>query len=151
MKARHLVDLAATLLIGLACVTATGCGSRPDVGIDTAGSVRLNGTPLEMGMVVFSPVDGGESRSGTVQTDGTFRLYAIKPGRYRVAVQTSMFAGMAAAADRARAGGDSQPVSMRELKGTFRAVAKKIEDPQTSGLEFDVQPGSALVIDLSSK
>jgi hypothetical protein len=151
MTARHLIDIAATLLLGLACVAATGCASRPDVGIDTTGSVRLDGTPLEMGMVVFAPADGGESRSGTVQTDGTFCLYAIKPGRYRVGVQTSMFAGMAAAADKARAAGDSRPFSMREVKGTFRAVAKKVEDPQTSGLELDVQPGAALVIDLSSK
>lgn len=151
MTPRHFVTSAALLLVGLACVTATGCGSRPDVGIDTSGAVRLDGAPLEMGMVVFAPVDGGESRSGTVQTDGTFRLYAIKPGRYRVGVQTSMFAGMAAAAEKARTGGDSQPVSMRELKGTFRAVAKKVEDPQTSGLELDVKPGAPLEIDLSSK
>lgn len=131
-------------------VALVGCGRQASVGIDTTGTARLDGTALEMGMVVFTPAGGGEAHSGTILKDGSFRLYAIPPGRYRVAVQTSMYAGMAAAAEKARGGGGGQPVSMRELEGTFRAVPKKLEDPATSGIEVDVRPNAPVAIDAKS-
>jgi hypothetical protein len=131
-------------------VALVGCGGQTTVGIDTTGTARLDGTALDMGMVVFTPAGGGEAHSGTIQKDGSFRLHAIPPGRYRVAVQTSMYAGMAAAAEKARGGGGGQPVSMRELEGTFRAVPKKLEDPTTSGIEVDVRPGAPVAIDAKS-
>ena len=137
----------------VACCLVTalaGCGRTASVGIDTTGTARLDGKPLEMGMVVLAPVEGGESHSGTIQKDGSFRLYAIRPGRYRVAVQTSMVAGMAAAAEKARGAGGGQPVSMRELEGTFRAVPKALEEPSTSRLEVVVEPGVPVVIDAAS-
>jgi len=152
MTSRPLVATRSSLPIGMLCLVAMllGCTRPAAVGIDTTGTARLDGTALEMGMVVFSPVGGGDSHSGTILKDGSFRLYAIPPGRYRVAVQTSMYAGMAAAAEKARGGGGGQPVSMRELEGTFRAVPKKLEDPTTSGIEVDVRPNAPVAIDAKS-
>lgn len=141
-------NLASLLLAAALC---GACGRPAAVGVDTAGTARLDGAPLEMGMVVLTPVEGGESKAGTIQPDGSFRLYAIVPGRYRVAIQTSMFAGMAASADKARSTGGGQPVSMRDMQGTFRAVPKRLENPATSGLEVDVRPDTPLVVDVSSK
>jgi hypothetical protein len=140
---------------------AVGCSRPASVGIDIGGTARIDGTPLEMGMVVFAPIEGGESRLGAIQSDGSFRLYAIKPGRYRVGVQTSMFAEAAAEAAKAgraaaaNAGGPADGrkplLSTREIKGTFRAVPKRFEDSLTSGIELDVGPGAALAIEVSSK
>lgn len=141
----------AALVLLLALCPGGGCGRREATGIDVSGTARLDGAPLEMGMVVFAPVGGGESKAGTIQPDGVFKLYSITPGRYRVAVQTSMFAGMAASADKARRSGDGKPVSIREVPGTFRAVPKRLEDPATSDVEVEVRADAPLVVEVSSK
>lgn len=96
------------------------------------------------GLVVLEPVGGGEGPSGSIQPDGSLTIYNAKPGRYRVAVKTSMFAAMTNAANAARGG--SQPVTMREIQGTFRAVPQAVENPQTSGIEVEVAAGKPLEI-----
>ena len=74
-----------------------GCGRQGTrlEGIQATGTATLDGEPLEMGLIVFEPEGGGESSSSQITKDGSFKLYDIKPGRYKVAVKTSMYAGMA--------------------------------------------------------
>ena len=119
-------------IASIATLVTWGAGCRPPAavskGIEATGTATLDGTPLEMGLVVLEPEGGGESASGQIAKDGSFRLYDVRPGRYRAAVQTSMFAGMAAQGKKAAAGaGEGRPVAVRGLEGTLRPVPAKFE------------------------
>lgn len=131
-----------------------GCSPPAAVskGIEAAGTATLDGTPLEMGLVVLEPEGGGESASGQIGKDGSFKLYDVRPGRYRAAVQTSMFAGMAAQGKKAAAGaGEGRPVAVRGLDGTLRPVPVKYEKTATSGLTVDVKSGQPIALALEGK
>ena len=100
-----------------------------------------------MGLIVFEPEGGGESSSSQITKDGSFKLYDIKPGRYKVAVVTSMYAGMAAQGKKAAAtAGDGRPVAVRDLEGTVRSVPAKTEKAETSGLVAEVKAGEPIAI-----
>ena len=71
------------LLVG--CLAATGCGkSRARV----AGTVTVNGSPMELGMIAFDPVDPGLGpKVGGKVMDGAFVLDDTRgpfPGKHRV-------------------------------------------------------------------
>lgn len=131
-----------------------GCGPSASApkGIEAAGTATLDGAPLEMGLVVLEPEGGGESTSGQIAKDGSFKLYDVRPGRYRAAVQTSMFAGMAAQGKKAAAGaGEGRPVAVRGLDGTLRPVPPKYEKTATSGLSVEVKAGQPIALSLEGK
>ena len=141
------------LLAGLTAAVA-GCApaAKPTGGIQASGKASLDGTPLEMGLVVLEPEAGGETASGQIDRTGSFTVYDVKPGRYRVAVQTAMFAGMQAQAKKAAAtAGDGRPVAVRGLDGTFRAVPAKFEKPATSEIVVDVQADRPIEVTLQGK
>ena len=131
-----------------------GCAPQgaPAKGIAATGTATLDGTPLEMGLVVLEPEGGGEAASGQIAKDGSFKLYDVKPGRYKAAVQTSMFAGMAAQGKKASAkAGEGRPVAVRGLEGTLRAVPSKFEKAETSGLVVEVKAGQPVTIAIEGK
>jgi hypothetical protein len=139
-----------------------GCGSAGGGGRDDAyeaevrGTVTLDGTPLEMGMVKFEG-EGGATGMATIREDGTFVSAGKVPsGKVRVAVQTSHLAGIVKAAGGGARGGavkakGGPPIAIPP--GTFRPVPRKYEDPNTSGLVFELKRGSnaPLTIELTSK
>lgn len=142
-----------SLLVTLA-LAIPGCApaAKPSGGIQASGKATLDGTPLEMGLVVLEPEAGGETASGQIDRTGSFTVYDVKPGRYRVGVQTAMFAGMQAQAKKAAAtAGDGRPVAVRGLDGTFRAVPAKFEKPATSGIVVDVQAERPIEVTLQGK
>lgn len=143
---------AAPLLVAL--VALVGCGPQGTQlkGIQASGTATLDGEPLEMGLIVFEPEGGGESSSSQITKDGSFKLYDIKPGRYKVAVVTSMYAGMAAQGKKAAAAaGPDRPVAVRDLEGTVRAVPAKTEKTATSGLTAEVKAGQPITIAIEGK
>ncbi len=135
--------------LSLVVVTAAlcaGCGPNAQEQIDVNGQATLNGQPLEIGMVLLAPVEGGPQVSSDLRVGGVFTVYAVKPGEYRVAVNTSMYAGMAAAGKESR-GGRAMP--MRKLEGTFLQVPEKYESVDSSGLTVTVGEGEGLQLNLS--
>ena len=135
-------------------VALVGCGQQGTQlkGIQASGAATLDGEPLEMGLIVFEPEGGGESSSSQITKDGSFKLYDIKPGRYKVAVVTSMYAGMAAQGKKAAAtAGDGRPVAVRDLEGTVRSVPAKTEKALTSGLVAEVKAGEPITIAIQGK
>ncbi len=141
-------------LLLLLVASLTGCGPQGSTtkGIQATGTAKLDGTPLEMGLVVLEPEAGGESASGQIAKDGSFKVYDVKPGRYKAAVQTSMFAGMAAQGKKAAAGaGEGRPVAVRGLDGTLRPVPAKFEKTATSGLTVEVKAGQPITIEVIGK
>lgn len=116
------------LLLAAACLLLLpGCGSNL---ARVSGEVTLDGKPLETGTIVFQ----GEGQAmGVGEIEGG--SYAIKtgnerglaPGKYRVTV--SAFQTRPGASD------------MDEPVPAF-LTPQRYNDPETSGLEVEVQPGS---------
>jgi hypothetical protein len=123
----------ASLLFGtmLTCALA-GCGS--ELGAEASGVVTFNGKPVGPGMVAFVPVDGSSNPAdGAIQIDGTFflktnRVVGLEPGKYRASVTVL----------------DQPEVKPgeRSYEAPRQVTPQKYADPATSGLEFDVKPGS---------
>jgi hypothetical protein len=85
MPALRLLHLSSLLLLFVAVVTASGCGS-PSSTASVTGTVTINGKPLTSG-VVLSFV-GADNVPRSVQTDsqGAFQLSNLPVGEVRVMV-----------------------------------------------------------------
>lgn len=117
------------------CLLLAGCGS--DLG-QVSGTVTLNGEPLRGGngvraTVVFQPLAaGGVPAVGNVGPEGEYSLFSgakegVVPGEYAVTCTAS------------------QKVAGRDPTAAptgRRITDPKYGNPQTSGLQFTVQPGS---------
>ena len=60
----------------LVLATTVGCNRGPKM-VPVTGTVRLNGRPLEFGVITFQP-PAGQPAQGDIQTDGTFTLSTYK-------------------------------------------------------------------------
>ncbi len=121
--------LAGLLLAAL----AGGCDSGSAERVAVRGQVRFQGRPLPGGTIVFAPdVDrnpGRELAAAQIRYDGSFELQAehgagVLPGWYRISVMAG--------------------------NPTVRLPAK-YRDPVLSGLDCQVRPGQANVVDLDLK
>jgi hypothetical protein len=64
--------LCACFTVGVtALVSIVGCGGRP---ASVAGVVKIAGSPLENGVVTFTPAKGGPSAYGTITAGGNYEL-----------------------------------------------------------------------------
>lgn len=133
-------------MVVMTAAFCAGCGPTGQEKVDVNGQATLDGQPLEIGMVLLAPIDGGPQVSSDLRVGGVFTVYAIEPGEYRVAVNTSMYAGMAAAGSENRSG---RPMPMRQLEGTFLQVPEKYESVDSSGLTVTVKEGEGLLLNLS--
>jgi hypothetical protein len=139
MVARWSVFLA---LVALSVCALPGCGS--DLGATVSGTVTLDGKRVGPGMVTFVPVEGATNPAdGAIQIDGSYSLktgreVGLKPGRYRAS---------ATILDQP----DVKP-GERSYEAPKLVTPQKYSDPSTSGLEYDVKPGSNTIdVPLSSK
>ena len=71
------------------CVALAGCAD-PYAGQKTvSGKVTLAGQPIEKGMIMFDPLGGQGTASGSAITNGDYKLEGqagLKPGKYRVRI-----------------------------------------------------------------
>jgi hypothetical protein len=121
----------------------SGCGGG---GLESTltGTVTLDGKPIGPGILVFAPTEGAQNPAiGNVEADGrysvkTSRTSGLKPGRYRVSVNIT---------ELPPPGSENQRLAALPL-----LHPKKYESAETSGLEYDVAPGSNEInVELSSK
>jgi hypothetical protein len=120
-----------TMLAALAfLVGVAGCGSgRYPV---HGRVVYEDGSPVTEGIVIGEKVEGDRrvKAQGNVQSDGTFSWGTLRPGdgaepgKYRVVVMP-------------RAVGEKEA-----SQGVLPAVERKFSNPQTSGIDFEVKPGT---------
>lgn len=91
MRFRHLLFFLA-LGVGL-----PGCGGAPDDMPEVApvrGTVTLDGKPLALARITFSPADGGQSSDAVTDTQGAYQLSykrdvkGAKVGTHRVMIST---------------------------------------------------------------
>jgi hypothetical protein len=80
---------ATALVFAIVLAAVVGCGKRNEASIH--GNVTLDGKPLTTGNVSFHPVAGGPVAYGTIQSDGTYKIFTgsvsgLPAGEYRVTV-----------------------------------------------------------------
>jgi hypothetical protein len=120
-----------------AIVALAGCQQNSGPQLAPAGGVvRLNGKPLAGARLIFNPASGRPAQ-GTADKDGRFQLSTMKPndgavvGPHRVAViaPRSTVEAMPGSPEAAAAAAE------------VSELPKHYSDPQTSGLEYEVQAG----------
>jgi hypothetical protein len=108
-----------------------------------SGRVKLDGTPVGPGTVVFAPVSSGKPATGSVDASGNYSMntsrdVGLASGKYKVAVS------IRERAPDIKRGERPQPGKL--------LIPEKYEDSSKSGLEFDVAPGSNTInIELKSQ
>ncbi len=131
--------LAAVCAVGL--LTLGGCGKgRPELG-QVAGRVTLDGKPLAGAVVMFFPLAGGRTASGTTDAQGEYRLTTFGPddgallGAAAVTISKQVVTG--ATADDHGLSGPPVPGSIH----TQSVLPERLAWPKESGLTADVKPG----------
>jgi len=119
----------------ICCLFAYGCDSGPKL-IPVAGQVKIDGKPLEMGVVMVW-VKGYRPAAGAIGKDGRFELMTHSPGDGCVAGEHGVTV-----------------MSERSLKGdaTQFFIPPRYNDKKQSGLNLIVdQPKDDWMIDLTWK
>jgi hypothetical protein len=135
---------------GYACalVLICGCGSSSPETAEVEGIVKLDGQPLTLGIITFTP-EGGRSATGFIQSDGTFHLTTYRDGDGALPGKHTVTITPGGTGPQARPDFDSDRPAMTSNS----PIPVKYGIPGSSGLEFDVKPGEVNHADfnLSSK
>ncbi|HMO86403.1 MAG TPA: hypothetical protein PKC18_15940 [Lacipirellulaceae bacterium] len=131
-------------IVALAACCGAFAGCRDSLESEVSGQVTLDGAKVGPGTIVFAPVGAAHNpATGTIQVDGTYfmnsnRTRGLPAGRYQVAV--TVFDQPAV------------PMGQRSTVAAPLITPEKYADPATSGLEFDVAPGSNKInVELTSQ
>lgn len=137
------VRASAVAVVAACLLSSLGCADSP-FDASVKGTITLDGEPVEPGVVIFSPgVRGSGSSRGRIERGGAYELVTrnavgIDPGFYRVSV-------------RVFEKGDPPGPGERQVADLPPLVPERYLSPDTSGLEFEVKPGSNRIdIELSS-
>lgn len=101
---------------------------------EVSGTVTLDGKGIGPGLIVFAPAaKGGKPATGSIEADGSYSLntsreLGLAAGNYLVAISIRQMPQNVKRGDRPPPG---KPL-----------IPEKYEDQNTSGLKFDVAPGS---------
>jgi hypothetical protein len=71
-------------LLVICCMVASGCNASDR--ITSTGRVTLNGQPVEVGLVVFRPIDQGLAAKAATITGGRFVIKTVA-SRFRVEIR----------------------------------------------------------------
>lgn len=134
----RIIDCLSALLLGILIV---GCGSSSKTS-PVSGQVTYKGKPVPNANVSFTPAEGA-SRAATGLTDGNgnFTLGTLStsdgalPGNYRISV-------IARGPDRLPKPGETGSGMPGEMMPGEPIIPLKYFQPDTSGLTFEVKPGS---------
>jgi len=122
----------------------TGCGGSNNEAT-VQGVVTLDGAPVPAGSISFVPAGGGTQAYAMSDESGNYEAYTgreagLKPGQYRVTVVAR-----------------ERPATNHTETGAPAPAGASITprwyaSPETSGLSFDVKPGSNEInLDLNSQ
>jgi hypothetical protein len=81
----HLFGLVSSLTVLCALAGCANSQNRQEI----TGEVRLNGVPIEDGVIQFEPLDGQPSGDGAQIIKGAYKIPADKglaPGRYKIMI-----------------------------------------------------------------
>lgn len=131
-------------LIVLSCGVAWLSGCAPDDGrIPVSGIVFCDGEPLAAANIAFIGGGGGAYATGSTDANGKFSVRAA-PGVNKVSVAKLDNANAdqwAEMSEEEQLAGTPQEMAEAMKNAPQPLVAQKYFNAETSGIEFDVQPG----------
>ncbi len=123
------------------CGSWLGCGDGSKMG-GVSGRITYKGKPVAKANVSFTPVEGaGRAGSGLTDSSGYYTLGTmsasdgVAPGKYRVAI-------IARGPDRPPKAGETGSGMPGEMMPGDPVIPVKYFAPDSSGLTFEVKPGS---------
>jgi hypothetical protein len=123
------------LLTVAAVMSSAGCGGP--VRRAVAGSVTLDGQPLEEALILFVPLDAGGRKTGGPIAAGRYEMgkeVGLLPGRYRVEVADDPPIDPGMRPDRV------QPLPRRQLPVAYSVASRLTVEVTADGpAEFDFQ------------
>ena len=130
----------------MALAAVVGCGRRP---AQVAGKVSLAGTPLDVGVVTFTPLKGGPTAYGTITAGGRYELQTgasggLELGDYVVTVAANATPEQAAAMG-IKVGREGIMPLLTPLKyaDTATSPLKVTVKPGRQDLDFDLEKRAA--------
>lgn len=142
--------LAGLLILNLTLLAGCNSGAKNKTGT-VQGTVKVDGTNANSGIVTFVAADG-TTPSGTIDTDGTYRVLDVPVGAAKISVKSVEVPKNSA--------GAAAPPPMKDMTGTSSsappakpvAIPAKYAKADTSTLTYTVKGGTNdYPIDLSSK
>jgi hypothetical protein len=118
------------LLTGCFVVLLAGCGSSSST---VSGTITFDGKPLNSGFVLFQPSQG-TVQSANIQPDGTYTVGQLGLGIAKISITVPP------PPSRVPDGVSADPPEAFDLKSVF--IPRKYGDVATSGLTYEVKPGS---------
>ncbi len=134
-------------LLMFVSLLSAGCGGDTLETVTVSGTVTIDGTPLDNGVVRFVPTDTDKGRlaTGAIKEGGKFELATagstgVLEGDYKVTVESMKIT-------------PDVPQKDRELGigGKESAIPKKYNSAETSGLTEKVDGAKTITLDLKSK
>lgn len=80
-------------VIASAAIGLSGCGGSESTGATITGTVTLNGTPIDNGVINFNPIGSGSTAVAPIEPNGSYEarmsrsLVGIEPGEYSVSIE----------------------------------------------------------------
>jgi hypothetical protein len=128
--------MALVVAFGLLIPWMTGCGSKVKPTGEVHGKVTYNGKPVTAGNVKFFPEPGEEPVLTLIAPDGTYRITGVPVGRSKVAIETLHLKGHIT----------PPPPGMAKMMNApqpkYVEIPRKYEQPDSSGLTFEVEKGA---------
>jgi len=113
-------------------VLAAGCSSSNNPKTyPVTGKVTYRGQPVTSGIVLLTPENNGHAATGSLESDGSFRLTTFRkhdgavPGKYRVAVQ--VFPAEGAGLPGAEFAGKKPPVPQKYISAASSDLIAEIK------------------------
>jgi hypothetical protein len=135
-----------SFVVALCCAITVGCSGNTLDTVAVNGTVTLDGTPLENGVVRFVPVDSVKGRlaTGTIKPGGGFVLSTagssgVLRGEYRISIESMKIT-------------DDVPEKDRELGigGKTSAIPVRYNDAETSELTEKIDGSKKVTLELKS-
>jgi hypothetical protein len=128
----------------LAVVLVLGCGGNPNAATSVSGKVSYKDAPVTGGTMHFKHADGGMLTT-TINSDGTYQLSGIPPGKYLVTIETESLnpekkAQYGGGRGKMREGPRPQIASSAPT-GTYVKIPAKYASEQNSGLDISLDKG----------
>ncbi|MAT67900.1 MAG: hypothetical protein CMJ58_00070 [Planctomycetaceae bacterium] len=143
------------MAVSFAAWLATIAGCAHDESIEVRGTVTLAGKPVANAAVLFVADSGGRPAVGTTDAQGAYRLQLTSgnsppAGRYLVAV-TAIDAPDAPSGEFESATEEVMAEISRPRRRPRWRTPPRYADPQTSGLDFEVNAETDNVADFDLK
>jgi len=131
-------------LVSIVAAFLAGCSDPYGGRMEVNGGVNLQGQPLKEGSILFEPLEGQGTQSGSSVTNGKYtipRQSGLKPGKYLVRLTAGDGKTPAASQEAAAPGGSTNIVSMDLIPEDWNTKSKHQVEVKSSGgntFDFDI-------------